>query len=230
MSIAIKKIDNQEGKKMNPRIALPKDAGFWLYVIIGSRGRGKSTILLNLLNDHLKKYYDNIYLFSTTAEMDDKFKKLIEELEDEGKFFGMFSDEAMEGVLESIKNFNEEHKKDHPRNLIIFDDMISQFPKSTDTHSIFNKFIVGGRHWKCDCIITSQQFRKLNTLIRSNIDIISLFPTINKKELNSYTEELNVNKGELDMLLDKISDDKHKFLTINFMHGKPIFYENFNLI
>lgn len=224
----IKRIDNQEGKKLNREEAIPKDSGYWIYAIIGARGRGKSTILLNLLNEHLKKYYDNIYLFSTTADMDPKFEKLIEELDEEDKFIPTFSEEKLEQVLNIIKDYNSQHN--NPRNLIVFDDCISLFPKSTDKSSIFNKFIVGSRHYKTDCILTSQQFRKLNTLIRSNLDIISLFPTVNKKELNAYSEELNIEKVPFEMALDKIQEDKHKFLTINFMHGKPIMYINFEII
>lgn len=221
----IKRLDNQEGKMSDDPI--PKNSVYWLYTIIGARGRGKSTILLNLLNTTLKKYYDNIYLFSTTANMDDKFADLIEELENENKFINGFSEQDLTRVLEEIKEFNEDAKE--PRNLIIFDDCISMFPKATEANSIFNKFIIGGRHYKTDTIITSQQFRRLNTVIRSNMDIITMFPTINKNERDAYIKELNVDKDYFIDLMDYVSNlnDKHTSITINFLNGRPMYYINF---
>jgi len=225
---AVKPFDNQEGSKNAHNIALPKNGPFFQYVVVGAKGRGKSTIVLGLLNDHFKRYYDNIYFFSTSAHLDDKYSELIKELQTENKYFDKFSEKSIALILDAMENYNDDNPQ--ARNLIIFDDMISQLPRATDRDSLFNKLIVGNRHRRCDLWLTTQQFRKLNTLVRANIDIISLFPTSNLKELKAYSEELNVNKKEFEEYLCMIENDRHDFLTVNFMNGKPIFFKNFSLL
>jgi hypothetical protein len=216
--------DDQDFKTTDE--AIPKDHGYFIYCIIGGRGRGKSTILLNLLNGYLKQYYNNIYFCSTTAKRDPKFEKLIEELEDEDHFYDSFSDTICSEIMEKlIQNIEEKET----RNLIILDDVASMIPASTEKNSSFNKLIMGSRHYKTDIILTSQCFNKLNTIVRKNLDIISLFSTVNKKELTSYTDELNVDKDQFLNYLDLL-EGKHEFLTISFLHGNPVFFKNFDKI
>ena len=226
----IKQQDNQEGHMTDD--AIPKNGSYWIYCIVGARGRGKTSILISLLQDHLKKYYDNIYLVSTTGGMDPKLSDLIEELQVDNHFYDHFSEDVVSTICEEIKAYNSAHdsKRSKPRSLIVFDDCVSDLPKSSAKMSAFNRLIVGSRHYKTDIIITTQQFRKLNTLIRSNLDIISLFGTSNMKELNAYSEDLNINKGQFESLLESIEYERHAFLTINFLNGKPRFYKAFNRI
>ena len=46
---------------------LPKD-GYYIWLLIGKRGSGKSNLLLNALDnkEFYKKYYDNIFLISSS--------------------------------------------------------------------------------------------------------------------------------------------------------------------
>ena len=228
--IQMKARDDQDFKTNDE--AIPKDHGYFIYCIIGGRGRGKSTILLNLLNGYLKQYYNNIYMCSTTGKRDPKFEQLIEELEardgpiEEDHFYESFSDSICSEIMEKlIKNIEEKET----RNLIVLDDCASMIPASTEKNSSFNKLIMGSRHYKTDIILTSQCFNKLNTIVRKNLDIISLFSTVNKKELTSYTDELNVDKDEFLEYLDLL-EGKHDFLTISFLNGNPVFYKNFDKI
>jgi energy-coupling factor transporter ATP-binding protein EcfA2 len=216
--------DNQDFK--GDQEAIPKDNGYFIYCIVGARGRGKSTILLGLLNGYLKGYYNNIYLCSTTCYKDDKFKALVEELKEEDKVYDTFSDSICQEIMDKLENDVENGDK---RNLLILDDCASLIPTSTEKNSSFNKLILGSRHYKVDIILTTQKFNKLNTLVRSNLDIISLFSTVNKKELQCYTDELNVNKEHFEDMLNQLVD-KHEFLTISFISGKPVFYKNFDRI
>lgn len=224
-------VDNQEGSKpIDPKLAIPKNGPFWTYLIIASKGQGKTTLWINLINKWLKGYYDRIYLISGTADRDDKCKDLIEELDRTGRFFDEYSEDIQKRVNNEIQANNDRLIADDkkPRNLIIYDDVISQLPPSTEKHSAFNKMIVGARHMKTDLIIISQQFRRLSNLIRANTDIISIFPTMNKKEIKAYLDELNVDANEFLQLLNEIQKKRHTFLTINFLTGAPKFFHNFD--
>ena len=205
---------------------IPKNKKFWSYAIIGSKGRGKSSILLKLLDEHLSKYYDNIFFVSTTALMDKKFENLLKELIPEGKFFDHFSEEVIHEIADKIREFNEEFPK-NPRSLLILDDCISELPRSMEKGSYFNKFFVGSRHYKCDIIITTQSYKKLNTLIRNNLDLITMFHSNNKQEIKNLLAELNITEESLLQALESISEEPHSTVTINFMEGKPLICKNF---
>lgn len=227
--IHIEPIDHQAFQKTDE--ALPKGGtGYFIYTIIGQKGTGKSTILIGLLKDYFKKYYDNIYFVSPSARRDDKFKTLIDELEPEGKFFDTLNDDVASEIMNNlIKNIDE----DETRNLTIFDDCINLLPSSSDKESPFNTFIISSRHYKTDIIITAQKYNRLNTTIRANTDIISIFPSNNRKELETYVKELNISPDKLHEYIEYISDDKHNFLTISYIAGKtarPTCYVNFDQI
>ena len=76
----VKNIDNQIKFTDSP---LPQSYFVWL--ICGMKGTGKSTVILNVLNNKKSPYYkffDNIYFVSSTGKRDLKFDKLIDELEE----------------------------------------------------------------------------------------------------------------------------------------------------
>lgn len=220
MSLKIRQLDDQEPGIQNIEQSIPKNSKFWIYCVVGKRGAGKSNVILNLLEGYLKKYYTNIYLISPTAELDPKFEKLVDELKEDNKFFDKFSESLIEQLMERLR---ETSKKE--RNLIIFDDCIADLPASFQRNSNFNRLITGSRHFRVDIVITAQKFNKLSTLIRNNLDILSIFPTQNRVELRSLLDNLDVkDENMLIELLDKISYHPHEFLTINFMKSRPRYY------
>jgi len=78
--------------------------------------------------------------------------------------------------------------------------------------------------------MTSQSYKKLNTLIRNNLDIITLHHSNNKRELKNLEDEINMPPEDLHLYMKAIEDDPHDNLTINFMEGKPIVVKNFKNI
>lgn len=248
MNVKVKLFDNQEfnQKFIGDEVFLKKNSKYWIYSIIGGIGSGKSTVILNLLDKYLKKYYNHIMMISPTAKIDFKWKDVVEELEQDKHFYEKLTDEAMREITEKLDGYNRKHeakdekrkeqgKKPLPpaRNLVILDDCIMQLPSSTQVKSPFNEFIITLRHHKCDCIITSQSFYRLNTNVRKNFSCISIFPTVNRKEIQAYLDELNISKEDFENYYQRVmtSADPHSFLSINMQNPKKaIFYENFNLL
>ena len=115
------------------------------YIISGMKGSGKSTLLLNLLKRKSSPYYrwfDNIILFSPTANKDQKFEKLVNELDAEGKVFIELDDENLEKAFDLIgkfnDNFDEKEEKRKAHNLIIMDDCIHMM-KGSQSKSLLNE-------------------------------------------------------------------------------------------
>ena len=61
--------------------------GYLTWCIIGRKGMGKSSLLMNALRHVYIKHFDNIFCFSPTSQFDPKMQKLTKELEKENKIY-----------------------------------------------------------------------------------------------------------------------------------------------
>jgi len=220
----LKTKDNQVKISDDP---LPKEINF-IYVMVGKRGSGKSNLLLNALEHKIfyKNYFDNIIFISPTARNDKKFSDLVEEVEEMNNFYDDLDEDFLTEIIDKIKAFNDNFKKKRdPRNLLIFDDCIHMLPKSTQKSKL-HEIITTNRHLKTSLIITSQRFKNINTLIRSNLDMISFFKNDNIIEKKLFCDEYNIDKD----ILDAVCKNNHDFIHISFCSGVPLYYDKFNII
>jgi GTPase SAR1 family protein len=173
------------------------------YIVIGKKGSGKSTLILNLLKKKSSPYYkkfDNIYLISPTAGRDTKFEKLVDELKQEDKYYDELNDENISEIINRLQEFNdefieeqEENKtKEKPNNLLILDDCLANLP-SSNAHSLINKIFTNARHYKLSIWCLVQKYNKLNPLIRTNSDLITIFSPSRYFNLNSKPHKASDN-------------------------------------
>ena len=226
----IKADDNMINQTTKP---FPPSPQPFVWLCIGRKGSGKTTIIKNLLDspDGFQKRFHNIYLISKTAKNDDKLKKLVEELDEDNKFYDTCNDEVVEEVLDKIKTFNKDylkkHKKKKPENLVIFDDCLDSLPLSVERNSAINKLIIGHRHYKTSIIISVQKWTAVNRLIRNNSDCISYFTNQNDKENKSFKDEYGIS----DELLDFATKDPHSFLHMTFLNNaQKTYFKRFDRI
>ena len=100
----------------------------------GARGSGKSVITCCLL-EWLHTYFDDIFIFSPTIELDHKYKLMFDKLGMEFEFgkniFTDYSESVLTTILAKIKRANKGKPfKDKSRILFIYDDIISLLPKN----------------------------------------------------------------------------------------------------
>lgn len=233
----IKPLDNQLNRsEMDSPIPLTRAI---IWIMSASKGRGKTTTLLNVLKTKqkdggLKKYFDNIFMFSPTAKSDNKTKKLVEELEKDDKFYEEFNNETSTEVIDKIKEFNKEFEEDEdnegkePRNVIIFDDCMNDLPKSFEKTGGLNRLIIQARHHKTWLIFLVQRYVGVNRVIRSQADLISFWKTDNQKELQALIEDVNIDKDTLKTLYEYATDKPNNFLHINLL--SRTFYKKFDKI
>ena len=222
----IKPLDNQLNRD-DMTDPIPKTRSC-IWIMSASKGRGKTTMLLNILKSKqkdggLKKFFDNIFMFSPTAKNDDKTKKLVEELGKEDKFYDDFNEETGNEVIEKIKAFNAEYEEDEdnkgePRNCIIFDDCMSSLPKSFENKGGLNALLIQARHHKTWCIFLVQRYIGCNRIIRSQADLISFWKSDNLREIQALTEDVNIDKDLLKALYDFSTEKPNDFLHINLLN------------
>ena len=85
-----------------------------IWLIVGKKGSGKSTFVLNLLRkkEMYRRHFNNIYLVSPTAQRDDKFQKLCDELKQSNNCYDECSAETLNEIRERVEKFNDEFLSD----------------------------------------------------------------------------------------------------------------------
>lgn len=241
LSGQIMPLDSQVARTDEP---LPK--GHMLHIFSGKRGSGKSTLMLNLLCRKGSPYYrhfHNIYMCSPTAKRDPKWEKLVQELESEGHFHDKLDDEICDQIIKDVEAFNDKYlqgtydkktkkwikPKDKPHNLIILDDCLSAQPMSQQKSRI-NDLFVNSRHMKLSVWISTQKHNKLNTVCRSNADLISFYPTDSEKEFKSLSDDWSIGIDRLKKIYDFATSEDNSFLHVSFVPRRPVFFKRFDRI
>lgn len=202
-----------------------------IYSIVGKKGTGKSTLLLSLLNSKraFKRRFNYIWMFSPTAASEDKFGKLVEELQETNQFFDLLDEPTLTDVLHRIEERNRRWKKKKEiRHLIILDDCMADLPSTKQ--AILSRIIVTSRHLHCSVILTSQKYNAIPTLIRAQNDLLSVFKTYNTRELTTIQEDISIDKGIFNEIYDFCTDSPHSFMHVNFLTNPITFYKKFDIL
>jgi hypothetical protein len=249
--ITVKNTLSDELKALDHQVDLGKGKPFpkshFLYLIIGGVGSGKTSLALNLLkikkeDGGFRKAYNRIYVVSPTAKYDDKWDKLIQEVDDEGNYYQSCDDETIGEIIEKLEAYNEEFAEEQekkkkkkgeavekPSSLVIIDDCVDSFSKRQKNK--LNKLILTLRHLKTSVWIMSQKLNAIPQLIRAQARCISFFPTLNRREEETLINEINIDDTLFKRLIGfaGVGDD-HPFLHIKIGEGKPQFFRKYDRI
>jgi len=137
-------------------------------LIVGSSGSGKTTLLLRLMLDRnfYKDFFDLKFLFSTTAKLDDQFKKL------KIKKSHIFDDEEeMIKMLHTIvasqkKNIESLGISKSPKIILIFEDITTNEKLMRD--KIFKSLWTLGRHLNIMVLAIIHKYKALPRTQRLN--------------------------------------------------------------
>jgi hypothetical protein len=210
----------------------PFPKSHFLYLIVGGIGSGKTTTALRLLkipkeDGGFRKAYHTIYVVSPTAKYDDKWDRLINEVDQDGNYYTECNDETMGEIIDKIEASNEKNKG--ASSLVIIDDCVDSF--TNRKKSKLDKLILTLRHLKTTVFLMSQKLNSIPTLIRAQARCITFFPTINRREEQTFYNEINVDEELFKKIMDFCSTgDDHPFLHVKLGEGRPIFFRKYNRI
>jgi polyhydroxyalkanoate synthesis regulator phasin len=206
--------------------------GHRVWLIVGRRGLGKSNLILNSLTRKESPYYkvfDNIYLINP-SHSDPKYSELVDELSEQGKFYDELNDTNIKSIFEHIAEYKKsmkEKKQKKIRNLLIIEDSAYNFP--TSKKSVIHSCFVNGRHRNLSVWVVTQKYNLLPTIWRSQADMISMFPTESKQELDTLINDLNIDKDKFDSIYKFAIDGPNDFLHMTLTN--PIrYYKKFDEI
>ena len=185
---------------------------------IAPKGSGKTTLLQNMLVWYYP-YFDQVFIWSPTINLDYKWGQIIDKLEiPPEQLFNKYTENEVSGLMRKIKDFNNgRESKEKIRCLFIFDDIVEQLPKSKKV-SALNKLAMNHRHYNISHIIISQSYKKLDPVVRSNTTGMILFNTDNTAERMKIIEELagNLGRREFERLWYECIKEKFSFMYINY--------------
>lgn len=120
-------------------------------------------------------------------------------------------------------------------NFIIFDDLAGTSAYTKKSKSILNNLVIKHRHLKTNLIFTTQSFKVIPSIIRTNIDIYVIFKSSSYNEiLNKIFDDVSgyIKKEQFIELYEYATKEKNDALIIinNSMGGSGTkFYKNWNI-
>lgn len=216
-----------------------------IYVLTGSGGSGKSSLLLNLMRDKTmyRGKFHNIFYICPSASFNsvqkhpfEKHDKVYHELT-VGLLDGIYNqliaikEKATKKKDKKIKAYedqesDEEEDEEIQYSCIIIDDMADAL-KNVSINTQLNKMIIKARHLCCSFIFSIQSFYYMPKILRKQITYITIFKPKNIEEWNSIAKELmNLIKDDALKVFDFVYNEPYSHIDIDLITN--IYYKNFN--
>ena len=220
---------------------VPNRNGF-IWVLSGSGGSGKSSMLLNFFKSKrlYKMKFTNIFYIcpqsSYLSVSNHPFEK-----HDQTRIFHELNSDVLDEIYSELKEIKKENadyvemlangeveEGDYQYNCVIIDDFADAL-KDNEIQKKLNQMLIKARHLSCAFIFTLQSYYYFPKMLRKQITNISIFKPKNTEEWNSITKEiLHMNKEDGAKLYDYVYSEPYSHLDIDTL--SDTLYKNFNLL
>lgn len=177
----------------------------------------------------MKDAFDIIYIFSPTYAFDDKWRAVPKK---KVKHFAKYSDAILGGLLKGMDEKNivrVRQGKRKLRPLFLFDDCGAEGIKHINQDNPFDRMIILARHLNYSVIISAQKMTMVSPNTRINQDVVMLFPSTNKIQLDSiYAEYGFGTPNSFRATLEYVWEEPYSFFTIVTQGPKTRYYKNVN--
>ena len=200
-----------------------------IYILTGSGGSGKSSLLLSFFQKASPVYrnkFNNIYYIcpesSYLSVKNHPFRK-------HDKIYHELSLDVLENIYSDLIEIKEDattNKKKQKYNLVIIDDYADNL-KNKSMISILNKLLIKARHLNCSFIFTLQSYFYFPKILRKQITYCTIFKPKNVAEFETLSKELfNMKSEDALKLFNFVFDAQYNHLDVDTVLNK--YYKNFN--
>jgi predicted ATPase len=181
-------------------------------IILGGVGSGKTTILMNILNEISNDTFHRAIIFSSNR-LD---SKMVDTISEDVELYGadktkldMIIGEIRQDALSAKKS-----KKKIPKILLVLDDVAGDGNFFNSNKSLFNNFILSTRHYNTTVILTTQKYKLIPPVIRVNANIWFI-TKISPEERKQIFRDLPFPKDVLEKAYSLATSNNFSWLQIN---------------
>lgn len=200
-----------------------------IYILTGSGGSGKSSLLLSFFQKSSPVYrnkYNNIYYICPESSFLSVEKHPFSKHD---KIFHELSSNILEDIYNDLIKIKQEStikKKKQKYNLVIIDDFADDLKNKT-LITILNKLLIKARHLNCGFIFTLQSYFYFPKILRKQITYATIFKPKNVAEFETLSKELfNMKSDDSLKLFNYVFDIPYNHLDVDTVLN--IYYKNFN--
>jgi hypothetical protein len=200
-----------------------------IYLMIGSGGSGKTSLLLNQFRKggaYHRKFH-NLYLFTPSISFASVQNHPFEKHD---KVYNELTFDSLSDLYQELKDRKDEHddEDENEYNCVIIDDMASTL-KEKDVQRMLNTMLIKARHLNCCFIFTLQSYLYMPKMLRKQTTFATIFKPKNREEWNSINQELlQMKEDDAKKLYDYVFEKEYSHLDIDTIENK--LYRNFNLL
>jgi hypothetical protein len=233
----LEKITFHVDKMFNEKIKEPFENSSFFYIIVGRPGSGKTSLLINMLNDKTiyRKVFSQILVCMPKSSRQSLKNNIFDVLPSDQLF-----DELDESILHKIKQnkeiFEEEKEMRQEKGkttkcrhqLLILDDITAHL-KNRDNEKMLIELATNRRHYNLSIILLVQFLRSIPRPIRFFGTSIIFFKPSNNLDTGILKEEyITLTKDTFERLMNFVFEDSHDFLIIN--KNKNTYYKKLQKI
>jgi hypothetical protein len=166
----------------------------------GRAGSGKSSIVSAFLTQSnpplYKGVFDFVYVFIPKNSFDSQSNS---PFKNHKRLYHELTQETISMVEKEIEH-NARNKKN---SLVLMDDMAS-YLKDVELQKTLVRFLCNRRHTRLSFWVCVQSYIQLPLIVRKNITHFIIFRPSNKKEIQSITDEVNIDSKEFDAYMSYV--------------------------
>jgi hypothetical protein len=198
-----------------------------IYLMIGSGGSGKTSLLLNQFRKggaYHRKFH-HLYLFTPAISFQSVIKHPFEKHD---KVINELTRDNLQELYDELKSRKEDREEDDDMeyNCVVIDDMANSL-KEKDVQRLLNTMLIKARHLNTCFIFTLQSYLYMPKMLRKQTTFATIFKPKNREEWDSLNKELiQMRDEDARQLFEYVYDKEYSHLDIDTIEGK--LYRNFN--
>jgi hypothetical protein len=209
---------------------VPNRNGF-IWVLTGSGGSGKTSLLLNFFRTKqlYKGKFSNLYYICPQSSFL-SVKKHPFEKHDPSKIYHDLTENVLDEIYSELKDIKVENveadEEDYQYNCVIIDDMADSL-KNAEIQKKLSQMLIKARHLSCAFIFTLQSYHYFPKILRKQITNLTIFKPKNNEEMESIAKEvIHMKKDDGLKLYEYVFNEPYTHLDVDTL--TDTLYKNFN--